>query len=69
MTSSVVSDNNTINGQSAATTMKRSGSFVKDLPKKKTFGAKEGEEAKSLFEMLQLPDDELIRKWIDGKSL
>lgn len=47
--------------------MKRSSSFVKELPKKKGFGDKEIQEVKQLLESLALPEDELIKKWIACK--
>uniref|UniRef100_A0A915K9S9 MIF4G domain-containing protein n=1 Tax=Romanomermis culicivorax TaxID=13658 RepID=A0A915K9S9_ROMCU len=46
--------------------MKRSGSFVKDLPKKKTFGSKEAQEAKLLFDALGVANDDTIKEWLSG---
>lgn len=47
--------------------IKRSSSFVKDLPKKKGFTNKDAQEAKLLFMALEIANDDLISQWIAGK--
>lgn len=47
--------------------IKRSSSFVKDLPKKKGFTSKDVQEAKLLFMALEIANDDLISQWIAGK--